>query len=127
MAIDKSEIGPANPNLVDVTLYYDICYWTVQLKCTPNQLRAAVAAAGKSAVAVREYAAPQPGWAAQGCAAKGPQIPAAQYVMWSPISCSVGSSVGHKAVFAIIRCTSKVCEPRSTVNRPCTGVWVAFQ
>jgi len=57
MAANKPEPGPANANFVDVTLYDDICYWTNQLKCTPNQLRDAVKAAGKSVSGVKEYLA----------------------------------------------------------------------
>jgi len=54
---NKTDVGPANPLKVDVTLYHDICYWTLELKCTPNELRDAVKAAGSSAAAVREYLA----------------------------------------------------------------------
>lgn len=55
MTFDKSEIGPANPNLVNVTRYLEIRYWSNEFKCTPDQLRAAVKAAGNSAAAVKEY------------------------------------------------------------------------
>jgi len=57
MAGNKPEVGPANANRVDVTLYNDIRYWSYELKCTPNQLREAVKAAGNSVAAVKEYLA----------------------------------------------------------------------
>ena len=55
MAGNKPEAGPANANLVDVTQYTEIRYWTNEFKCTPNQLRDAVKAAGNSVAAVKEY------------------------------------------------------------------------
>jgi hypothetical protein len=57
MAGNKPDVGPANANLVDVTQYNEIRYWTYELKCTPDQLRDAVKAAGNSVVAVKQYLA----------------------------------------------------------------------
>ena len=57
MAGNRPEVGPANANLVDVTQYNDIRYWSYELKCTPNQLREAVKAAGNSVAEVKEYLA----------------------------------------------------------------------
>jgi hypothetical protein len=56
---DKLKVGPADAALVNVTLYNDILYWTSEFRCTPNELRDAVKAAGSSAAAVREYLARQ--------------------------------------------------------------------
>ena len=53
----KFDIGPANADLVDVTLYSDIRYWVKELKCTPNQLRDAVKVVGNSAAVVKQYLA----------------------------------------------------------------------
>jgi len=54
---NKFDIGPANADLVDVTLYSDIRYWAKELKCTPNQLRDAVKVVGNSAAVVKQYLA----------------------------------------------------------------------
>ena len=59
MTSTKPLVGPADPDSIDVTLYEDIRYWANELKCTPNQLRDAVKAAGNSVAAVRQYLAAQ--------------------------------------------------------------------
>ena len=48
---------PTNLLHVDVTRYTDVRYWAHEFACTPDQLRAAVKAAGTSAVAVKAYLA----------------------------------------------------------------------
>ena len=57
MADTKPDIAPANAYIVNVSRYTEIRYWTYELKCTPNQLRDAVKAAGNSVAAVKEYLA----------------------------------------------------------------------
>lgn len=54
MAFDDN-VRPADMQRVDVTRYREICYWVRELKCTPDQLRAAVKAAGTSPAAVRAH------------------------------------------------------------------------
>jgi len=54
---DEDDRRPTNLLHVDVTRYYDVRYWARELACTPDQLRAAVKAAGTSTVAVRAYLA----------------------------------------------------------------------
>ena len=53
----EEDLRPADPLRVDVTRYNEIRYWTREFKCTPDQLRAAVKAAGTSSAAVKAYLA----------------------------------------------------------------------
>jgi hypothetical protein len=57
MPVNRPDVGPVNAKLVDITQYNDIRYWSYELKCTPNELREAVKAAGNSVAAVKEYLA----------------------------------------------------------------------
>jgi hypothetical protein len=54
MAYDE-DIRPADVLLVNVTRYKEVSYWAREFKCTPDQLRDAVKAAGTSAAAVKAY------------------------------------------------------------------------
>ncbi|HTT39415.1 MAG TPA: DUF3606 domain-containing protein [Burkholderiales bacterium] len=54
--MDRHEdLRPADLLRVDVTRYNDVRYWAREFKCTPDQLRAAVKAAGTSTAAVKAY------------------------------------------------------------------------
>lgn len=55
MAYNKT--GPADLHNVNVRQDYEIRYWIKEFRCTPNQLRDAVKAAGTSVDAVRAYLA----------------------------------------------------------------------
>jgi hypothetical protein len=57
MAHNSEDIRPADAQLVNVTRHNEIRYWAREFNCTPDQLRAAVKAAGTSATAVRAYLA----------------------------------------------------------------------
>ena len=51
------QLRPADLGRVNVTRYIEIRYWAREFKCTPDQLRDAVKAAGTSADAVKAYLA----------------------------------------------------------------------
>jgi len=53
--IHEDQIRPADAKVVNVTRHREILYWAREFKCTPDELRAAVKAAGTSAVAVKAY------------------------------------------------------------------------
>ncbi|CAN7142874.1 DUF3606 domain-containing protein [Variovorax sp. LjRoot290] len=55
MADDLSNRGPQDRSRVNVNETHELRYWTKELGVTEAQLRAAVAAAGTSAQAVRNY------------------------------------------------------------------------
>ena len=55
MADDLSNRGPQDRSRVNVNETHELRYWTKELGATEAQLRAAVAAAGTSAQAVRNY------------------------------------------------------------------------
>jgi hypothetical protein len=55
MADDLSNRGPQDRSRVNVNETHELRYWTKELGVTEAQLRAAVAAAGTSAQAVRSY------------------------------------------------------------------------
>jgi hypothetical protein len=55
----QDDLRPADLLRVNVTRYNDIRYWAREFKCTPDQLRAAVKAAGTSSDAVKAYLAKQ--------------------------------------------------------------------
>jgi hypothetical protein len=55
MADDLSNRGPQDRARVNVNETHELRYWTKELGVTEAQLRAAVAAAGTSAQAVRNY------------------------------------------------------------------------
>lgn len=55
MADDLSYRGPHDRSRVNVNETHELRYWTRELGVTEAQLRAAVAAAGTSAQAVRNY------------------------------------------------------------------------
>jgi hypothetical protein len=55
MADDLSSRGPQDRSRVNVNETHELRYWTKELGVTEAQLRAAVAAAGTSAQAVRSY------------------------------------------------------------------------
>jgi hypothetical protein len=57
MAHNSEDIRPADLQRVNVTRHNEIRYWAQEFKCTPDQLREAVKAAGTSAAAVRVYLA----------------------------------------------------------------------
>ncbi len=57
MTHDAPEYRPPNPQHVDTTRHNDIRYWAKEFKCTPDQIRAAVKAAGHSSAAVKAYLA----------------------------------------------------------------------
>lgn len=55
MADDLGNRGPQDRSRVNVNETHELRYWTKELGVTEAQLRAAVAAAGTSAQAVRNY------------------------------------------------------------------------
>lgn len=57
MADDKTKTGNPDRLLVNVNEPYELRDWSKKLGVTPEQLRAAVAAVGTSAVKVRKYLA----------------------------------------------------------------------
>ena len=57
MAHSNDDIRPADAQRVNVTRHNEIRYWAREFKCTPDQLREAVKAAGASVAAVRAYLA----------------------------------------------------------------------
>ena len=57
MAENRLETAPADSQRVNVTRFSEVRYWAKEFKCTPDQLRDAVKAAGTSASAVREHLA----------------------------------------------------------------------
>lgn len=57
MADDKSMNGPADASRIDVHEDYELRYWSEKFGCTPEQLKAAVDAAGTSADAVERHLA----------------------------------------------------------------------
>jgi hypothetical protein len=57
MGHDSEDIRPADLQRVNLTRYYEIRYWAREFRCTPDQLRDAVKAAGNSAQAVKAYLA----------------------------------------------------------------------
>lgn len=54
MARDEDQ-RPSDLLRVDVTRYNNVRYWAREFKCTPDQLRAAVKAAGTSTAAVKAF------------------------------------------------------------------------
>ena len=55
MADDKNLRGPADRARINVNEDYELRYWSEKFGCSPEQLRAAVQAAGTSAEAVGEH------------------------------------------------------------------------
>jgi hypothetical protein len=55
--IHEDQIRPADAQRVNVTRHREILYWAREFKCTPDELRAAVKAAGTSPAAVKAYLA----------------------------------------------------------------------
>jgi hypothetical protein len=55
MSDDKSNRGPQDRARINVNEDYELAYWTKELGCTAEELRAAVKAAGVSADAVRAH------------------------------------------------------------------------
>jgi len=53
--VQENDYRPADPRSIDTTRYNDVRYWARVFHCTPDQLRAAVKAAGTSATAVDAY------------------------------------------------------------------------
>ena len=52
MSATLAPYRPADPGRIDLTRIRDVYYWIAQFGCSAEQLRAAVARAGNSAVAV---------------------------------------------------------------------------
>ena len=55
MADDKAERGPADAARINVNEAHEMRYWTQALGVSEAKLRSAVAAAGTSSRAVRDY------------------------------------------------------------------------
>ncbi|WP_076998489.1 DUF3606 domain-containing protein [Variovorax sp. KK3] len=55
MADDLSNRGPQDRSRINVSEVHELRYWTQTLGVSESQLRAAVAAAGTSVQAVRQY------------------------------------------------------------------------
>lgn len=55
MADDPSKRGPADRQRINVHEAHELRYWTKELGCTPEQLRAAVKAAGVMVSDVRSH------------------------------------------------------------------------
>lgn len=51
----ENDFRPVDLLHVSVQHFSDIRYWSRELKCTPDQLRAAVKAAGSSTAAIKEH------------------------------------------------------------------------
>lgn len=55
MADDKTKTGAADRDRINVNEDYELQYWTKALGVSADELRAAVKAAGPTAVAVRKH------------------------------------------------------------------------
>lgn len=55
MSDDKTNRGPQDRARINVNEDYELSYWTKELGCSAEELRAAVKAAGVSAEAVRAH------------------------------------------------------------------------
>ncbi|QVW70557.1 DUF3606 domain-containing protein [Myxococcus xanthus] len=55
MADDPNNRGSPDRDLINLSQPHEVSYWCGALGCTESQLRAAVAAVGNSAKAVRKY------------------------------------------------------------------------
>lgn len=55
MADDLNNRGPQDRNRINVNESWEVRYWTKELGCTEEELRAAVTSAGVSVDKVREY------------------------------------------------------------------------
>ena len=57
MADDLKNKGAQDRQRINVNEDHELAYWTKELNCTANELRAAVKAGGVMATAVRQYLA----------------------------------------------------------------------